>query len=203
MNPHRPRAGWIGRTLRRTGFDRNPMRRGSDYSQAILRAVLVAVFVIGGPVITAYVGHEVYIAGLQTGRAQAAAWRRVPARVLHVTWVVAGWRHPPPVGPAALRVRWTAPSGSSRTGQVTSTSHAVAGSTVTVWIDASGRLTHPPLTRTASTDRAIGAAIATPAVLALMLYVAGRVTSLVLDRRRLARWAADWLVVEPQWTKKR
>jgi hypothetical protein len=102
-----------------------------------------------------------------------------------------------------LRVRWQTPSGSSRTGQVTSARHAVAGSTVTVWIDASGRLTHPPLTRAESADRAIGAAVATPAALALLLCVAGRVGSLLLDRHRLARWEADWLVVEPQWTKKR
>jgi hypothetical protein len=68
MNPHRPTAGWIGRTLRCTGFDRNPMRRAGDRVQAILRAVLLAVFVIGGPVATAHVSHEVYAAGLQTGR---------------------------------------------------------------------------------------------------------------------------------------
>jgi hypothetical protein len=179
------------------------MRRESDRIQAILRAVLVAVFVIGGPVITAYISHEVYVAGLQTGRAQATAWHPVPARVLHVRLIPACWRHPPAGGPATLRVRWQTPGGSSRTGQVTSSSHTVAGSTVTVWIDASGRLAHPPLTRTASADRAIGAAVATPVVLALLLCIAGRAGSLVLDRHRLARWEADWLVVEPQWTKKR
>ena len=203
MNPHPPRAGWIGRTLRRAGFDRNPMRHASDRAQAILRAVLIAVFVIGGPAITAYISHEVYVAGLQTGRAQAAAWHRVPARVLHVTWIVTGWRHPPAGGPATLRVRWVTSGGSSRTGQVISARHAVAGSTVTVWIDASGRLAHPPLTRADSADRAIGAAVATPALLALLLWVTARAASLVLDRHRLARWEADWLAVEPQWTKKR
>src|SRR5216684_1118344 len=36
-----PRAGRIGRSLRRTGFDRNPMRRGTDRVQAMLRAGLL------------------------------------------------------------------------------------------------------------------------------------------------------------------
>jgi hypothetical protein len=203
MNPHGPRAGWIGRVERRAGFDRNPMRRAGDRVQAILRAVLVAVFVIGGPVMTAYVSHEVYLAGLQTGRAQAAAWHRVPALVVHVRAIPAAWRHPAIDGLVAWRVRWTTPSGSSRTGEITSARHVVAGSTVTVWIDASGRLAHPPFTRADSADRAIGAAVATPALLALLLWIAARAASLVLDRHRLTRWEADWLVVEPQWTKGR
>jgi hypothetical protein len=79
----------------------------------------------------------------------------------------------------------------------------VAGSIVTVWIDASGRLTRPPLTRAAVVDHVIGAAILTPASLALPLCVAGWAVSLLLDRRRRTRWEEDWLAVEPQWTRRR
>ena len=84
MNPSQPEGGRIGRTLRRMGFDRNSMRRRSDRIQAILRAVLLAVFVIGAPLASTYVSHQVYLAGLRTARAQTAALHRLPAVVLHV-----------------------------------------------------------------------------------------------------------------------
>jgi hypothetical protein len=87
--------------------------------------------------------------------------------------------------------------------QVTFGRNAVAGSTMTIWIDAWGRLTHAPLSRAAVVDHVIGAAIVTPAALALVLCAVGLAASLVLDRHRLARWEADWLAVEPQWTRRR
>jgi hypothetical protein len=192
----------IGRTLRRIGFDSNSMRRGSDRIQAILRAALLAAFLIAGPLAASSVGHHVFAAGMQTARAQAAARQRVPAVVVHVTLLATAWKHPTLSGPATLSVRWTAPGGVLRTGQITSASHA-AGSTVTVWIDRSGQLAHPPLTRTEITDHAIGAAAATVLVLALLLCLASRAASLAFDRSRLARWEADWLAVEPHWTNRR
>jgi hypothetical protein len=204
MSPYGPCAGWIRRILRRMGFDRNQMRRSSDRVEAMLRAGLLAVFVLGGPIATVYVGHGVYAAGLRTGRAQAAAWQRVPALVLHVKLVATAWRHPPgPGGPATLSVRWTAPDGSARTGKIGSGVDARVGGMVTVWIDASGRLAHARLTHADVVDHVIGAAVATPVVLAVLLCVVGWAASRVLDRHRLARWEADWLAVEPQWTRRR
>jgi hypothetical protein len=202
MGPRGQCGGWAGRVVRRTGFDRNPMRRSADRIQAILRAVLLAVFVIGGPVATAYVCHGVYVAGLRTGRAQAATWHRVPALVLHSTLVRTAWRHPAQP-PALLSVRWATRDGSPRTGEIPSGRDTALGGIVTVWIDASGRLTHSPVTRADVVDHVIGAAVVTPVVLALLLCVAGRAASLALDRHRLACWEADWLVVEPQWTRRR
>jgi hypothetical protein len=204
MSADRPGAGRIGRIARWIGFDRNPMRRGSDRIQAILRACLLAVFVLGGPAATAVVCHGVYAAGVRTGQAQAAAWHRVPALVLHVTFIATAWRHPLPAGgPARLSVRWATPDGLSRTGETGYGGAAAPGRVVTVWVDASGRLAHPPLTHADVVDHVIGAAIITPAALTLMLCMAGWAASRALDRRRLARWEADWLAVEPVWTKNR
>jgi hypothetical protein len=140
-----------------------------------------------------------YMSGLQAGRAQAAAWRRVPAVVLRMTPLVTGWYRSGPA-PARLSVRWTSPAGSSRTGEITGAENVVPGRTVTVWIDGQGRLTHPPLSRAETIGRAIGGAVAAPMALALLLAAVGRVTSLVLDQRRLHSWEADWSTVEPQWT---
>jgi hypothetical protein len=185
------------------GFDRNPLRRRTDRIQANLRVILVAVFVLGGPFVIVVVSHGVYAAGLRTARAQAA-WRRAPAVALHVTVMATAWRQPPTApGPVRLWVRWAAPDGVPRTGEVGYGGHAVRGSVVTVWVDASGRLVHPPLTRATAVARMAGAAMVAPAALALLLCLAGWAVSRVLDLLRMARWEADWRAVEPEWSGRR
>jgi hypothetical protein len=204
MSPDGPSASWIGRPLRRMGFDRNQMRRSTDRIQAILRAVLLAVFVLGGPVATVDVCHGVDVAGLRAGRAQAAAWHAVPAVVLHVTPIAAAWRHPLGTGgPARLSVQWAAPDGSLRTGEIGSGLNAGAGGIVTVWVNVSGQLGHAPLTHADVAAHVVGAAVATPLALALLLCLIWRAASLAFDRHRLARWEADWLAVEAQWSGRR
>jgi hypothetical protein len=68
----------------------------------------------------------------------------------------------------------------------------------TVWIDEQGRLAHPPLSRAEATRQVVRAAVAKPVALALLLAAAGGLVSLLLDKRRLARWEADWPAAEPQ-----
>lgn len=202
MGPDGRRSGWHSRLLRRAGLDRNPLRRGLDRVQAVLRAALLGVFMISGPIATAYVSHQVYVTGVRAERAQMAMWHRVPAVVLHtVSAGTAAWRHP--FQPAVLLVQWTAPGGQLRTGGIMEDKSLAPGSTVTIWAGAQGRMTHPPLTHADIVVHVVGAALVTPALLALALCTAGGAASLVLDRRRLAAWEADWLVVEPQWTRRR
>jgi hypothetical protein len=144
MSPDGPSASWIGRPLRRMGFDRNQMRRSTDRIQAILRAVLLAAFVLGGPVAAVDVCHGVDVAGLRAGRAQAAAWHRVPAVVLHVTPIAAAWRHPLGTGgPARLSVQWAAPDGSLRTGEIRSGLDADAGGSCGIRTARSARVRAP------------------------------------------------------------
>ena len=182
------------------GLDRNPMRRGTDRIEAMARAGLLAAFVVAAPVVIAYVSHELYVSGLRAARAQAAAWHRVPALVLTAEPMATHWLTQPPT---RYSVWWATPDGSSRTGEIIRASGATAGATLTVWIDDKGRLTHPPLSRADVADQLIRAALAVPVVLALPLAAIGGVISLVLNRRRLACWEADWSAVEPQWTGRR
>lgn len=184
------------------GFDRNPMRRGTDRIQTITQAGLLVAFLIGAPSAAPYLAHAVYVSGVRAGQAQAAAWRPVPAAVLRVTRIATGWEGPasPPV---LLSVRWVIPGGSSRTGQITSDENAVTGAATTVWIDQSGRLAHRPLSRATAADQAIHAEIAVPVALALLLAALSRAVSFVLDRHRIACWEADWSATEPQWTRRR
>ena len=128
------RQGRPVRLLRGLGFDRNPMRRGIDRIQAVLRAVLLAVFLAGAPFAAMSVSHATYVSGLRAGQAQLAAWHRVPAVVLRVTPIATGWSCSL-WSPARLSVGWAAPGGSWQTGEVTVMGGAVAGRTMTVWID--------------------------------------------------------------------
>jgi hypothetical protein len=194
-----PRRGRLCGLRRRMGFDRNPMRRGSDRLQAIVRAGLLAAFLAVAPPAAFYAGHGVYASGLQ---ARAAACHRVPAAITGVTPVVAGWAR---AGPPRVRlsVRWAVPGGSSRTGEIITAKNEVTGTTTTVWIGQDGRLAGPPLSRAEVTGQAISAAAVVVAAVALLLAVAGRMVSLLLDRHRLACWEADWSVTEPQWTGRR
>jgi len=124
---------------------------------------------------------------------------RVPALVLSAKPLVTALEtadRPPTV----LVLQWVKPDGASQTGEVTRARNAVAGSTVTVWTDEQGRLAQP-LSRAEVAERAICAAVAAPMALALLLAAVGAVVSFILDRRRLARWAAEWEVVGPRWSR--
>jgi hypothetical protein len=177
------------------------MRRATDRIQALLRAVLLAVLVIGGPAATTYAGHAAYTSAMRSGHAPAAAWHQVPALILRVRPIATLPQSPFAIGSATLSVRWTPPNGPSRTGQITGRADTAPGSMMTVWIDKAGRLTAPPPTRAAVAEHVIGAVAATAAALALLLSAVSGAASLMLDRYRLARWEADWLAVEPHWTK--
>jgi hypothetical protein len=84
--------------------------------------------------------------------------------------------------------QWQGPGSTPRTGEILATSGSPAGSAVTVWLDASGELTRPPLQPGQVTDRAITVAAVAPAVLALSLLTALRLAQRLADRRRLAAW---------------
>ena len=177
------------------------MRRAPDRIQALLRAVVLAMLVIGGPIATAYASHAAYASAARTARAQAMAWHRVPALILRVGPVATLWQRPDTTGPATLSVRWTTPQGASRTGEITGRADAAPGRLTAVWIDKAGQLTARPLSRT---DVVEGEAVAvTATALILLLSAISWAASAVLDRYRLARWEAEWLAVEPQWTGRR
>jgi hypothetical protein len=177
------------------------MRRGSDRLQAIIRAGLLAAFLAGAPAAVFYVGHGVYASGLRAAQAQAAC-HRVPATIVGVTLVATGWARtgPPRV---LLWVRWAVPGGAWRTGEIITAKRAVTGTTTVVCISRDGGLAGPPLSRDQVADEAVFAVAVAVAAVALLLAAAGRVVSLVLDRRRLAYWEADWLATEPRWTRRR
>src|ERR1700735_390993 len=73
--PGRPRG--LTRLARALGLARNPLRPAPDRAEAWIRAGLLAVFLIAGPMAALSAGHWAYHAGTTAAPVPAAAARRV------------------------------------------------------------------------------------------------------------------------------
>jgi hypothetical protein len=189
----------VARLARRLGLDGNPLRRRTDRIAACLAALLVVVFLIGAPVLSVTAIDKAGRAGA-IGQHAARSWRQVSAvlrqaaptpsfskEVVHSSWVQA---------------RWTAPDGRPRAGAILVSTGMTAGHTVPLWVDAAGAPTGPPPSRRAVLAREAIAGVVATAALGIVLLCLASAGRWVLDRRRLADWAAAWATVGPQWTKR-
>jgi MFS family permease len=185
----------IRRLGRRFGLGRNPLRRRLDILESRLLAVLAAAFLIGAPLLGITAGQVAHQAGLREEQAQQG-WREVPATLLHAA----------PPGATALvsslaPARWKIPGGAERTGEIAAPAKAHRGSVVPIWISRQGTLASQPLSPWQATSLAwmIGAMAGLGLAAALALLAA--LVHLVLNRRRLAAWDADWAATGPRWTR--
>jgi hypothetical protein len=186
------------RLARRLGLDGNPLRRRTDKIAVCLAALLVAVFLIGTPVVS--IAATGWVSRVAAAQQQATrAWRLVPAVVQKAASPPDAWEL---YGYSWVPARWTAPDGKARAGQIPVSVAVAAGQTVQVWVDAAGTPTGPPPNRDAvEFDEAAAAAVAV-AMLGGALVCLGCAGQWVLHRRRLAAWEAAWAAVGPQWTKR-
>jgi hypothetical protein len=197
-----PRVTRRGRVWRGLWPGRNPLRRTCDRVGAAIVAVLLAAFLIGAPLLALAAGQRAYDAALRAEDAQRATRRPVPAVLLTnapapaVCWCALLMR------PRVL-ARWTTPDGSPHTGLVAVPATARAGSTVKVWVGPAGWPAGPPLTSSQVVSRAILAAVVAPMAVGIFILGAGAAAHWVLDRRRLARWDAEWRATGPRWTSSR
>jgi hypothetical protein len=194
-----PTTTWE-RVARRLGFDHNPLRRRSDLIEAWLLPAVIAVFLALSPLLVGAASAWVHD---QNAAAQQAerSWHRVTAVLLQAvpgplmsdnganTWIT--WT------PA----RWTA-DGRRHLGQVPAAAGSSADSTVSVWLDRAGNVQAPPLNAVQIRDRVVLAAVVALTALAVFLSAVTLIGRRLLDRRRLAGWAADWLSVGPQWSRR-
>jgi len=179
-------------------LDRNPLRRRIDKIAACLVALLMAVFLIGAPMLSLaaarWAGHAA-----AAGQRAARSWRQVPAVLLRRAPLPAlGWGFRSYWVPA----RWTAPDGHERAGRIPVTTGLAASRTVWLWVDAAGAPTGPPPSYGAPVaSEALAAAVAT-VTLGMVLWWLARAGQWGLDRRRLAAWEVAWAAVGPQWSKR-
>ena len=188
-----------GEALRRFTLGSGPLKRTSDRVQFLARVLLVCSLAGAVPValVVASVTHAQVAA---EAAAQSLARHQVDAALLADPVATRGADDVPPTSRAPAV--WSGPSGEEHSGALVVPAGAEAGSTVVVWIDRTGGLTTRPLDGGDALGTAVAMATGTflcLSSLAVGLYLAFAAS---LDRSRLRRWAADWAVVEPVWTRK-
>jgi hypothetical protein len=185
------------RLRRKLGLDRNPLRRRTDKIATGLAVLLVAVFLIGAPVVP-------MVAVTWVGRAASAeqqaarSWRQVSAVVEKAAPAAASQLN----GSTWVPAWWTAPDGQARAGQIPVSVAVAAGQTVRLWVNAVGTPTGPPPSRGSVLPDQVGAAAGGVVALGIVLLCLACAGRWVLDRRRIAAWETAWAAVGPQWTRR-
>ena len=193
----------MARCARRLGFDRNPLRRRTDRIEAAIRLITVILFLVGVPIAAIAVARQTDHVALRLAHAQRSAEREVTAVLLQGASTSG---IPDPYAPVELTfvlARWQPPGRPARTGQVLAPAGAPAGSTVTVWIGASGALASAPPDHPVIAGDVCLAAMVTCLVASLILLGSNTLARRALDRRRLRAWDADWRTTGPLWTGRR
>jgi len=136
-------------------------------------------------------------------RAQQS-WHQVPAVLLKTAPVLpnfdlrTSWNYD-----VMTLARWLGPGGRRLAGQVPAMPGTLAGATVPVWVNSSGRPTAQPLLHGELIKREIEAEVVAPLGLAILLLFVGLVVRWLMDRRRLAGWETSWAFVGPRWSRHR
>ena len=192
--------GRLTRMARRLGFDRNPLRRGTDRVEAVLRLVLIILLVAAIPAAAVAVGRWADHQALHRAQLERATDRLVTA-VLLENAPASGVPDPyTSVQTAWVRARWQPPGQPPRTGDVQALVGARQGSTVRTWIDRSGAVTAPPADRRVVVGYVFLAVMVTCELSWLVLLVAAVLVRRALDRRRLNAWEAEWRANGPLWS---
>jgi hypothetical protein len=192
-------AGWAGRKWRGLRPDGNPLRRRWDRVEAFIFGGLLVVAAVAAPVVAMAGSHWAYTSARQAASLQRETSYRVPAGLLAV----------PATPPSAVttmvaaRAQWTAPTGATRTGEIPVQAGMVRGDVVTIWTDQAGNLTNPPMTLAQVAEQGTFGSVAGVALTVVTLLVAAGITRILVNRRRLAAWDADWAVTAPMWTRQR
>ena len=192
----------LARLARWLGFDRNPLRRGTDRVEGALRLVMIIVVVAVVPATAVAAGRWTYHYVVHQAQAQQAADHRVTAVLLRDAPATGTPGPYTSVQTAWVPARWQPPGQPYRTGEVLAVAGARKGSTVRTWIDPSGAVTDPPLNHVIAGDVWM-VVTATLLVSGLLLLGAAGLARRMLDRRRLRAWEAEWRTNGPLWSRHR
>jgi hypothetical protein len=108
----------IARLARALGLDSNPLRRASDRAEACIRAGLVAIFLIAGPLAAQSAGHWAYHAGITGAPVQAERTHRVKAVLLQPSLATASPARTSGSRLAGIGARWEGAGSSARSDAV-------------------------------------------------------------------------------------
>jgi hypothetical protein len=182
------------------GFDRNPLRRGTDRVEAVLRLVLIVLLVAVIPAAAVAAGRWADHQALHRAQLERATDRLVTA-VLLENAPASGVPDPyTSVQTAWVRARWQPPGQPPRAGDVLAVAGARQGSTVRTWIDRSGAVADPPMEHRVIAGYICFAVMITCVLSWLVLLAAVLLVRRALDRRRLNAWEAEWRASGPLWS---
>ncbi|MFD5638983.1 hypothetical protein ACFWJM_33225 [Streptomyces sp. NPDC127077] len=169
----------------------NPLRRRSDVLEAWIMLAAWVFTVLGGAV-----------AGLATVGAveNSLARERAESRTVTAQLIEDAPEASGPGGRVVwTRVRWTAPDGIVRSGQVRVSAGTSSDTPVLVWTDPDGRLVDRPTAVAVARLRAWLIGAFAGAGVAGIPFAAGRFLGGRLERRRMDRWDAEWARIGPLW----
>ena len=193
----------LARLARWLGFDRNPLRRGTERVEGALRRVMIIVMVAVVPATAVAAGRWSYHYAVHQAQAQRAVEHQVTAVLLRDAPATGTPDLYTSVQTAWVPARWQPPGQPPRTGEVLAVAGARKGSTVRTWIDASGAVTDPPLDHRVIAGDVWMAVTATLLVSGVLLLGAAALALRMLDRRRLRAWEAEWRTSGPLWSRHR
>ena len=171
------------RLARRLGLDGNPLRRRTDRVAACFAALLLAMFLIGAPVLSiAAIGWAGRTGA--TGQQAARSWHQVSAVLRQAAPAPSFSREL--LGSSRVQAWWTAPDGRAQAGAIPVSAGLAAGHTVPLWVDEAGSPTGPPPSHRAVLAREAAAGVVATVALGIALLCLASAGQWVLDRRRLA-----------------
>jgi hypothetical protein len=180
----------LNRARRRLGLDRNDLRRRVDRAQWALAGALLMVFLATAPATAGIVADHVYSSGVRTEHREKATRHQIDATVVGVA-------QSPPTGQGGattpiVRLRWSAPDGTPRTGEAPARGTIVTGARQRIWIDDSGAATARPRRHVQTVGATIYAAAGTTAAIGSVLLIAYGTVRRHCDRCRSRLWDVDW-----------
>lgn len=178
--------------VRRLLLGAGPLKRTTDRLHALSRVVVLAAALVAVPLgvaVDATVSSMLH----QTAHAEAAA------RTTRTATLLTAAPEATDGGDVLARGQWPGPDGRTMTGRVFAPSGASAGSTVTVWVDHTGRLTTEPVRDGDIAVQSITSGIVAGLCLLCLVLLLHLLVVHLLDRTRLRRWGVEWASIEPLW----
>ncbi|MGI5255947.1 Rv1733c family protein [Streptomyces angustmyceticus] len=174
----------------------NPLQRGTDVAQSwmlLITAVLTAVAV---PAAGVMAGSALDASSQRQGHDQksvsAVLTEDSPARIgVDPAGGTGGRVH--------ATVRWTAPDGTTRTGETAVAPGLRAGDRTTAWVDRHGSLLRDPTIPGDALAESVAVGIVAASATGLLFLGANKAGVVLLNRRRYAEWEKDWAESDLRW----
>jgi len=192
---------WYRRVLRGLWPDRNPLRRTTDRVETCLLAGLFVAAAAAAPFAAQAASHAEYASALHAEQVQVASTYQVRAVLTQPAGGAINGYTVSALAPA--QAAWTSVTGATQSGQVLAPDGSPKGSTVTVWTDAAGDLTSPPMQPSQVSDQSALAAVVAVVAVVLACLCGVVIARYAANKRRMAAWDADWIVSSRAWNRQR